>query len=144
MERPLLNSILPLLLSLGVVFLGSEGRGEGPPMEVGGQCDYHRYEGRAEIISLEKTGNPQNRADEKYEAKFRFFPDRKIKESFAQVEGREFQLEINQSPYLSPGQVRKYGIQTGRSLSCVMKVISRGTCTPVLFEFPSLCPDGGK
>jgi len=135
--------MLPILLFSGVVFLGSEGHGEGPPL-VGGQCEYQRYEGRAEITSLRKTVDHQNQADERYEVKFRFFPDRMIKESFAQVEGREFQLEINRSPDISLGQIKKYGIQTGRFFDCTLKVITRGTCTPVLFEFPSLSSEEGK
>ena len=143
MDKFSLYLIFPIFLSLGTVFLGSEGQGEGPPL-VGGQCEYHRYEGRAEIISLEKTRDLQNQADDRFEAKFRFFPDREIKESFAQVEGKEILLEINRSPYLSPGQIEKYGIQKGRVFKCILKVISRGTCTPVLFDFPSLSSAEGK
>ena len=105
---------------------------------VGGPCEYHRYQGRAEIVSLREITDPRNQSGEKYEVRFRFIPSQEIKESFVQVEGREFLLEINQSPYLTQEFIDEHGIQTGTVFNGYLQVIVRGTCTPVLFEFPSL------
>jgi hypothetical protein len=105
---------------------------------VGGPCEYHRYEGRAEVISLQKIADSRNQPGEKYEVRFRFIPGREIIESFVQVEGREFLLEINQSPYLTQEFIEGHGIQTGTVFNGFLQVIVRGTCTPLLFEFPSL------
>jgi hypothetical protein len=105
---------------------------------VGGPCEYHRYQGRAEIVSLRKIVDPRNQPGEKYEVRFRFIPGREIKESFVQVEGREFLLEINQSPYLSQEFIEEHGIQTGSVFDGYLQAIVKGTCTPVIFEFPSL------
>jgi hypothetical protein len=104
----------------------------------GGPCEYHHYEGRAEIISLRKIADPQNQAGEKHEVRFRFIPNEEIKESFVQVEGREFLLEINQSPHLSSNFIEQHGIQIGSVFNGYIHVIVKGTCTPVIFEFPSL------
>jgi len=105
---------------------------------VGGSCEYHRYEGRAEVISLRKIADPQNQAGEKHEVRFRFIPDEEIKEAFVQVKDREFLLEINQSPHLSSNFIEQHTIQIGSVFDGYLQVIVKGTCTPVIFEFPSL------
>lgn len=105
---------------------------------VGGPCEYHRYEGRAEITSVRRITGPPDQRDEKYEVKFRFVPKEAIKESFAQVEGREFLLEINYSSSLSREFIEEHGIEPGRFFDGYLQAIVKGTCTPTLFEFPSL------
>lgn len=103
----------------------------------GGPCEYHRYEGRAEITSLQKTVDPYKKGEESYEVKFRFIPNQEIKESFARVAGREFLLEINQSSYISREFIERHGVQIGKTFHGYLLAITRGTCTPVLFEFPA-------
>ena len=129
---------MPLLaIPTGNPYLGfADERKEGD--HVGGLCEYHRYEGRAEVISLQKITDSRNQSGETYEVRFRFIPIQEIKESFVQVEGREFLLEMNRSPYLTPGFIEGHGIQTGTVFDGYLRVITRGTCTPLLFEFPSL------
>jgi hypothetical protein len=34
--------------------------------------------------------------------------------------------------------IEKFDIRPGKRIGCTLKVITRGTCTPILFEFPSL------
>ncbi len=138
MKPHLFFLLIPFLLVLiGKPSLRAADGRRGEPW-AGGPCEYHRYEGRAEIVSLRKIPDPQDRAGEKYEVRFRFVPKEEIKESFLQVEGREFLLEINQSPYLSLEFIEQHGIQIGSFLDGYLQVIVKGTCTPVLFEFPSL------
>ena len=108
---------------------------EGP--KAGGPCEYHRYEGSAEITSLRKTIDPYRKGEERWEVKFRFVPTQEIKESFAQVTSREFLLEINQSSHVSSEFIERHGVQVGKSFHGFILVITRGTCTPVLFEFPA-------
>ena len=103
----------------------------------GGPCEYHRYEGRAEITSLQKTVDPYKKGKESWEVKFRFIPNQEIKESFAQVADREFLLEISQSSFLSPEFIELHDVQIGRTFHGYLLAITRGTCTPVLFEFPA-------
>jgi len=127
-----------LVILMGKLSLGAPDDKREDPRRVGGPCEYDRYQGRAEIVSLRKIADPQNQPGEKYEVRFRFIPDREIKESFVEVEGREFLLEINQSPYLTREFIQEHGIRTGAFFDGSLQAIVRGTCTPVLFEFPSL------
>jgi hypothetical protein len=134
--------ILFLLIPFFFILVGKPSLGAGDDKReeprVGGPCEYHRYPGRAEIVSLRKIAESPNQPGEKYEVRFRFIPDREIKESFVRVEGREFLLEINQSPYLSQEFIEEHGIQTGSVFDGYLQAIVKGTCTPVIFEFPSL------
>ena len=132
----------PLLLIIPFLFIMIEispPRAEEEKVEApraGGPCEYHRYEGRAEITSLRKTVDPYTQGKESWEAKFRFIPNQEIKESFAQVADREFLLEISQSSFLSPEFIKLHEVQIGRTFHGYLLAITRGTCTPVLFEFP--------
>jgi hypothetical protein len=103
----------------------------------GGPCEYHRYEGLAEVTSLRKTVDPYRQGKESWEVKFRFIPTVAIRESFAQTADREFLLEISQSSYLSREFIEQHGVQIGSAFHGYLLAITRGTCTPVLFEFPA-------
>ena len=70
---------------MGKPFTGAADDKREEPRRVGGPCEYHRYEGRAEITSVQKIADPQNQAGDKYEVRFRFIPNEEIKESFVQV-----------------------------------------------------------
>lgn len=106
--------------------------GSRPP--VGGQCEYKQYRGKAEIISITKRAD----AAEGYEIRFSFHTEEPIQEEFARVEGKEYLLLLNNSSYPGADFVGKYGIEVGKRFDCYMKVITKGTCTPILFEFPTM------
>jgi hypothetical protein len=136
MKPYLLLLITPFLFAMvDKAPLNSEDERKERP-RAGGPCEYHRYEGSAEITSLRKTVDPYKKNVESYEVKFRFIPASEIKESFARVTNREFLLEIGQSSYLSPEFVKQHDVQVGRTFRGYLLVITRGTCTPVQFEFP--------
>ena len=137
MKPYLLFLIIPfLLVLLEKPSLSYEDEKQEAP-RAGGPCEYHRYQGLAEVTSLRKTVDPYSQGKERWEVKFRFIPDQEIKESFAQVAAREFLLEINQSSYLSREFIEQHGVQIGRTFNGFLFAITRGTCTPVLFEFPA-------
>ncbi|MEA1901564.1 MAG: hypothetical protein U9N47_12565 [Thermodesulfobacteriota bacterium] len=104
----------------------------------GGPCEYKQYKGQAKIISITQKRKPHNYPHEIYEVKFAFNSDQEIQENFAQTEGKEFVLLLNNSNYPGPKFLEKYEIQVGKVFDCHMKVITRGTCTPVVFEFPTI------
>lgn len=108
---------------------------------IGGPCEYKIYEGRAKIISINARTYPGDPSDEKYEVKFAFYPDQKIIEPYVQTENKEYILLLTNSS--SPGKnfLMKYGIEVGKVFACNLKVIKKGTCSPTLFEFPSICLD---
>jgi len=108
---------------------------------VGGPCEYKAYPGRATIASVRKkerqakAGAPLSTL---YEVKYSFTPRDRIKEGWVQVEGKEYVLLLANSSYPGPGFLKKYGIEPGKCFECYLKVITRGTCTPVLFDFPTI------
>jgi len=108
---------------------------------VGGECQYKQYQGHAEVVSVNPMGRPAGYSSDRYEVKFRFTPDKKIEEPIAQTEGREFLLLLNQIYYPGLNFIEKYDINPGKVLDCNLKVIVRGTCTPVLFDFSFITPE---
>jgi len=104
------------------------------PQRVGGPCTYKQYSGKAEIISVTSRENFPG----EYEIKFSFHPKKSVKEEFARVEGRQWSLVQKDSSYPDEKFLAQYGIKTGKRLPCLMKVITKGTCTPVLFDFPTI------
>jgi hypothetical protein len=138
MKSCLLFLLVPLFFALvGKPSLrAAEIRREEP--RAGGPCEYHRYAGQAEITSVRRIAGPQDQGGEKYEVKFSFTPKEEIKESFARVEGKEFLLEINYTTSLSREFIEQHKIRPGSLIDGCLKAIVKGTCTPTLFEFPSL------
>lgn len=101
---------------------------------VGGPCAYKQYTGDAEIVSV----IPRPEVPGEYEIKFAFHPRETIQEEFARVEGRQWLLVQKDSSYPRDDFLTQYGIKTGKRLPCYLKVITKGTCAPVLFEFPTI------
>lgn len=73
-----------------------------------------------------------------YDVKFSFHTDETIREGFASVQGRQWLLMKRDNTYPDSAFLKKHGIEAGRFFNCSMKVITRGTCTPVLFDFPGI------
>ena len=114
--------------------------GEGPL--VGGTCEYENYKGSARISSITKLGQGGEPSEDWYEVKFFFLRKEKIEKSFARVEGRELILQIGNRSSFGRRFLEKNCIRVGETIDCILKVITRGACTPVLFEFPSIKPQG--
>jgi len=102
---------------------------------VGGQCEYKSYSGTARVVSIKEDDGSHDMLEKKYEIIFTFQPDGVISDSFVQTEGKKYTMLDN---FKNPDQkfISQHCIVEGSTLPCVMKVIVRGTCTPVLFEFP--------
>jgi len=98
---------------------------------VGGPCQYKSYPGRAAIISVKK-------AVDGCEIRFSFAPDEPIEEEWVQAEGNEHLLLLANSRFPGPRFLEKYGIEPGTCFECHMKIITKGTCTPVLFDFSTI------
>lgn len=139
------NSIILIAVStlfISVLSCMLEDRSTSMP-SMGGQCNYKKYSGKAEIISItHKSG-----FYEKYEIKFSFHAEEEIKEDFASTEHKKYLLLMNDSSNPGSDFVNRYEIMEGKQFDCYMKVITTGTCTPVLFEFPNFdltCTDKDK
>lgn len=101
---------------------------------VGGPCTYKQYKGEAEIVSV----TPRQAVSGEYEIKFSFHPQEVIQEDFARGEGKQWFVVQKDSSYPQDDFLTKYGIKAGKRLPCFMKVITKGTCTPVIFDFPTI------
>lgn len=102
--------------------------------DFGGQCEYKKYRGQAKIISVRK----KELTKESYKVKFCFHTDEIIAEAYGQVERKEYLLLMDNSSYPGLKFLKRYGIEKGKYFDCYLKVITRGTCTPVLFDFPAI------
>ncbi len=122
--------ILPvmLLFSLSACAMASSSQ------RVGGPCTYKQYKGDAEIVSV----TPAKGTTGEYEIRFSFHPQEKIQEEFARTEGKQWLLVREDSSFPKKDFLQQYDIKTGKRFPCYMKVITRGTCTPVLFDFPTI------
>lgn len=101
---------------------------------VGGLCSYKQYRGEAEIVSV----TPRPGGTGEYEIKFAFHPQETIQEEFVRTEGKQWSIVQKDSSYPREDFLMRYGIKTGKRLPCYLKVITKGTCTPVLFDFPTI------
>ena len=102
---------------------------------VGGPCEYRSYPGSAEILSVVPAA--ADGGVERFDVRFRFAPDGPVEESLgrAALERTHPLLPDRQQP---PDRfyVEKHDIRPGKVIACTLRVIRRGTCTPILFDFP--------
>ncbi len=108
---------------------------------VGGPCDYREYKGQAKIVSVKKriikTQTDPSQKD-RYEVRFLFHTDQVIQEPYVGVEGKGYLLLKKDASYPGASFLCEYGIEVGKVFPCSMKVITKGTCTPIIFEFPTM------
>jgi hypothetical protein len=109
--------------------------------KMGGPCEYKAYKGKARIVSVHKKDLPPRRRDpayQGYEVTFSFHPEERIEESYVHVEGKTYTLLLNNSWYPGPKFIQKYAIEVGKCFEAYLKVITRGSCTPIIFDFPGI------
>jgi hypothetical protein len=109
---------------------------------VGGPCDYEEIEGTAVITSIvDAQSDDYNCHKRPVKVSFVFTPDdssAKGKYLFPNVS--DSRQNIRLSGGLNPPKdfMKVKGIIVGTSHKCVRKEIIKGTCTPVLYEFPEI------
>ena len=127
-----------LLPGIGCSMTGSETT-RGPL--VGGACEYKSYPGQAEIVSVAPMQASTAAAGERYDVKFRFIPEGPVEEPLGKAAlQRTFSLLPDREMPPDRAFIEKFDIRPGKRLGCTLKVITRGTCTPILFDFPSPAP----
>ena len=123
----IMGTALPVI---GCCMTGSESA-RGPV--VGGPCEYRSYPGQAEILSVV----PMGAAGGRYDVKFRFLPDGPVEEPLGKSAlERTFSLLPDGNTPPDGAYIEKYRIRPQLRLGCRLQVIMRGTCTPILFDFP--------
>ena len=134
LSRHAIVAIIPVVVLLSVSCVSASSSSK---QMVGGPCTYKQYEGKAQIVSVsQKQDNPAT-----FEIKFSFHPKKTIQEEYARVTGKQWSLVMNDFSDPPEAFVKKYGIKPGKRFPCQMKVITKGTCSPVIFDFPTLDRD---
>lgn len=106
------------------------------PQKVGGKCEYKRYMGTAKIVSVTLIGSGEERLQDEYEVKWLFHPREKIEESFVPAPDKELRLYVDNDANPRRLFIEQHDIKVGKQIECALEVITRGTCTPVIFKFP--------
>jgi len=108
---------------------------------VGGPCSYKTYPGTARVVLIEKayaTSQDGKKNGDGYDVHFVFHPETAPEETYARVEGKTHTFLLTNGSRPKSGFLKIYGIETGKTLPCQLKVIVKGTCTPILFKFPTV------
>jgi hypothetical protein len=143
------SSVLVILIALGAMCCSNmEGKmsHEGTGFSQGGPCTYTSYEGRAEIVRITQTRASMAQSKvvggagyEGCEVWFRFVPKLDTHDSrVGSLIGREHLFTLHNGWYVGPRYLEKYGIQPGREYPCILKLIEKGACSPVVFEFETI------
>jgi len=142
------TQLIAVALLAGVTIFGEvvTAGPKGPLGRVGGPCAYDRYPGAATITRIEKTAVSKRQVKVKggpgyegYEVWFRFKTDKKVTQSWARKALQKDHLfQLMNSWYVGEKYIEKYGFKTGKVFKCTMMVITRGTCSPIVFRFDKL------
>jgi len=104
---------------------------------VGGPCEERSYPGQAESLSVV----PSSAAGGRFDVRFRFVPDGQVEEPLGKTAlERTFLLLPDRETPPDRAYIEQFDVRPGRRLACTLKVITRGTCTPILFDFPPPAP----
>jgi hypothetical protein len=143
------SSVLFVLIALGAMCcsrMEAKMSNEETGFREGGPCTYASYEGSAEIVRITQTPAAMAQSNviggpgyEGYEVWFRFVPKSDIaNRAIGPIAGREHLFTLHNGWYVGPRYLEKYGIQPGKGYPCTLKLIEKGTCAPVVFEFETI------
>jgi hypothetical protein len=107
----------------------------------GGPCHYHAYPGVCRVTSVRQIESNQDHGELPYlgyEVQFTFHTEERIEPHHSQLLKIDYHLRLTNSWPPGPRYLKKYGITEGKSFDCRLQVIVKGTCTPILFEFPAI------
>ncbi len=114
----------------------------------GGPCSYTHYQGKATITSILLLENDShittNKWNERYEVLYRFQLNEGeiIKEDqmnlYDNIKNKELPFTLTNSWYPNKNYLEKYGIQEGAIFNCTLKLITKGTCSPIIIDFQEI------
>ena len=105
-----------------------------PPI-IGGQCEYKSFNGMAKIVSVTRISTADLGLNSEYEVKFLFLPQEETIEKLPRQDSGPFQLFSDIGTQPTKQFIKNHKIKVGGQVKCIMKVIIRGACTPLLFDF---------
>ncbi|MEN6474048.1 MAG: hypothetical protein ABFD81_08545 [Syntrophaceae bacterium] len=132
--RPRLRLLVSAVLLSAIC--GCAGSAESAPSIVGGPCAYRDIPGWARIVSIQKASRQaSNCPNNPVVVRFDFIPaDPKL--AFKQAQDLTLTVGAGMNPARS--YVAAKGIVKGKTYRCVRREIIKGTCTPVLYAFPTI------
>ena len=137
LERAVFWAIVLLVAALPGIGCSKTGSEIAREPLVGGPCEYRSYPGQAEIVSV----TPSTAASGRFDVRFRFIPDGVVEEPLGKSAlERTFPLLPDREMPPDRAYVEQLDIRPGTRVGCTLRVITRGTCTPVLFDFPPPAP----
>lgn len=127
-------------------FAAAEAASDHSSAKVGGACDYRAIPGTATITSVAKTAASEKQAGDSggpgyagFDVEYTFAPSTEIEDVQARDwAARPHTLLLTNSWYPGPQFLAKYNVAAGATFSAVLKVITKGTCTPFLIDFPDI------
>jgi hypothetical protein len=113
---------------------------------VGGCGTYVAIEGLAKVERVEETPASAAQATSRggpgyagYEVWFSFTPDEPVSDAdTAAWIAKEHDLRLANSWFPGPAFVKKYGLETGKTIPAVLEVQKAGPCAPFVFKFPGV------
>jgi hypothetical protein len=138
-KEVMLSVIYVLLITTGVIMAELRQTGTLTP-------EYFVCTGKVEIIRVEITDKSRAQSTvlggpgyEGYEVWFKFVPENEIRdERLEKVISKEHEFRLANSWYVGKRYLEKYGITPGKIYPCLLKILIRGTGTPVIFEIEGL------
>ena len=121
---------------------GPEGRAPEPlGLRVGGPCTYADHPGTATILAVTPAAPGKDASAPPYPGMtvtYAFKAAGSLPPQGIHLAGKVPTLTLVNG--WAPGRrfLEKYGIRPGAALPCVLRVITSGTCTPLLFAFPGI------
>ena len=110
--------------------------------KVGGGCEYIKYEGIAKIKSIYTVPSDEyNCPNEPKKIKFEFTPNNisdRDQYKYTNYNDSANYMRINAGMNPSQLWIDNNKIEIGKEYKCFRTEIKKGTCTPVVFEFPDL------
>jgi len=128
-DRSIVNGrvwVIAILLSLISVSCGgpeTAGNGEKTPIPTGGPCSYSTVAGKAVFSSLLPTPNG-------FDATFNFIP--------LDPSARRSPNDMGIHQFVSKEWVDAHKAKVGTSIAANRREITEGSCSPVIYEIPSL------
>lgn len=127
-----------LIAALGIAALAMVGMACASQPErgmVGGKCTYRDYPGNAVIVSINPS--PDSSRGHTVHVKFTFRPDEAVAQKWAYHAGKQYLMTLEGGRLPDDKYIEKMKIKVGAVAPVVMSVITGGTCTPIMFQWPS-------
>jgi len=138
------------LINIGIIFLLVCVLLSGCTIWIGGPCSYENYQGKATILSISLINNSDT-SDENwgdgYKVVFTFQLNEnqtieqnrlELYENFRNITEKEQVFKLVNSWYPNKDYLEKYEIEEGAVFDCELKLITKGTCSPVNFDFKNI------